>query len=178
MAAMFFGTPMALFPALAVRHGGSGALGALYAAPSVGAFLATLTSGWTGRVHHQGRAIALAAATWGVAIAGFGLAPWLWLALIGLVVAGGAHMVSGIFRQSMWNRTIPDQLRGRLASVELLSYTSGPLLGNAEAGVAASLVGVQASVVSGGILCVLSVAAAAAALPAFWSYDDRTAVRT
>jgi MFS family permease len=178
MAAMFFGMPMALFPALAVRYGGSAALGALYAAPSVGAFLATLTSGWTGKVHRHGRAIALAAASWGVAIVGFGLAPWLWLALIGLVVAGGADMVSGIFRISLWNRTIPDQLRGRLASIELLSYTSGPLLGNAEAGAAASLVGVRASVVSGGVLCVLAVAATAAALPAFWRFDDRTAVRT
>jgi MFS family permease len=173
MAAMFFGMPMALFPALAVRYGGSAALGALYAAPSVGAFLATVTSGWTGRVHRHGRAISIAAALWGLAIVGFGLAPWLWLALLGLAVAGAADMISGIFRMTMWNRTIPDHLRGRLASIELLSYTSGPLLGNAEAGAAASLVGVRASVVSGGALCVVAVAGTAAALPAFWAYDAR-----
>ena len=175
MAAMFFGMPMALFPALAVRYGGSAALGALYAAPSAGAFLATLTSGWTGRIHRHGRAIAVAAALWGLAIVGFGLAPWLWLALLGLAAAGAADMVSGIFRMTMWNRTIPDHLRGRLASIELLSYTSGPLLGNAEAGAAASLVGVRASVVSGGALCVVAVAGTAAALPAFWAYDARRA---
>ncbi len=178
MAAMFFGMPLALFPALAQRYGGSAALGALYAAPSVGAFLATLTSGWTGRVHRHGRAIAVAAALWGVAIIGFGLAPWLWLALLGLVAAGAADMVSGIFRMSMWNRTIPDHLRGRLASIELISYTSGPLLGNAEAGAAAALFGVRASVVSGGVLCVLTVAATAAALPTFWRYDARAPVET
>jgi MFS family permease len=173
MAAMFFGMPMALFPALAERYGGTAALGALYAAPSLGAFLATVTSGWTSRVHRHGRAIAVAAALWGVAIVGFGLAPRLWLALVGLAAAGGADMVSGIFRMSIWNRTIPDHLRGRLASIELLSYTSGPLLGNAEAGAAASLVGVRASVVSGGALCVVTVALTAAALPAFWAYDAR-----
>jgi len=173
MAAMFFGMPMALFPALAERYGGTAALGALYAAPSVGAFLATVTSGWTSRVHRHGRAIAIAAALWGVAIVGFGLAPWLWVALVGLAAAGAADMVSGIFRMSIWNRTIPDHLRGRLASIELLSYTSGPLLGNAEAGAAASLVGVRASVVSGGALCVVAVGATAAALPAFWAYDAR-----
>jgi MFS family permease len=173
MAAMFFGMPMALFPALAERYGGSAALGALYAAPSVGAFLATVTSGWTGRVHRHGRAISIAAALWGVAIIGFGLAPWLWLALLGLAAAGAADMVSGIFRMTMWNRTIPDHLRGRLASIEMLSYTSGPLLGNAEAGAAASLVGLRASVVSGGVLCVVAVAGTAAALPAFWAYDAR-----
>ncbi|MGH9035376.1 MAG: MFS transporter [Acidimicrobiia bacterium] len=176
MAAMFFGMPLALFPALAQRYGGSAALGALYAAPSAGAFLATLTSGWTGRIHRHGRAISVAAALWGVAIIGFGLAPWLWLALLGLVAAGAADMVSGIFRMSMWNRTIPDHLRGRLASIELISYTSGPLLGNAEAGAAAALFGLRASVVSGGVLCVLSVAATAAALPSFWRYDARTPV--
>ena len=173
MAAMFFGMPMALFPALAERYGGSAALGALYAAPSVGAFLATVTSGWTGRVSRHGRAITVAAALWGLAIVGFGLAPWLWLALLGLAAAGAADMVSGIFRMTMWNRTIPDHLRGRLASIEMLSYTSGPLLGNAEAGVAASLVGVRAAVVSGGVLCVVAVAATAAALPVFWAYDAR-----
>lgn len=178
MAAMFFGMPLALFPALAQRYGGSAALGALYAAPSAGAFLATVTSGWTSRVHRHGRAISVAAALWGVAIIGFGLAPWLWLALIGLVLAGAADMVSGIFRLSMWNRTIPDHLRGRLASIELISYTSGPLLGNAEAGAAASLLGLRASVVSGGVLCVLAVAATAAALPAFWSYDARAPVES
>src|SRR5882724_2043323 len=173
MAAMFFGMPMALFPALAVRYGGSAALGALYSAPSVGAFLATVTSGWTGRVHRHGRAISIAAALWGLAIVGFGLAPWLWLALLGLAAAGAADMISGIFRMTIWNRTIPDHLRGRLASIELLSYTSGPLLGNAEAGAAASLVGLRASVVSGGALCVVAVAGTAAALPAFWAYDAR-----
>jgi MFS family permease len=173
MAAMFFGMPMALFPELAGRYGGSAALGALYAAPSIGAFLATVTSGWTGRVHRHGRAITIAAALWGLAIVGFGLAPWLWLALLALAAAGAADMVSGIFRMSMWNRTIPDHLRGRLASIEMLSYTSGPLLGNAEAGVASSLVGVRPAVVSGGVLCVVAVAGAAAALPAFWAYDAR-----
>jgi MFS family permease len=173
MAAMFFGMPMALFPALAERYGGSAALGLLYAAPSVGAFLATVTSGWTARVHRHGRAITIAAMLWGVAIIGFGLAPWLWLALLGLVAAGFADMVSGIFRMSIWNRTIPDHLRGRLASIELLSYTSGPLLGNAEAGAAASLLGLRPAVVSGGVLCVVAVAGTAAALPAFWAYDAR-----
>ena len=173
MAAMFFGMPMALFPELAERFGGSAALGALYAAPSVGAFLATVTSGWTGRVHHHGRAITVAAAGWGLAVVGFGLAPFLWLALVALAAAGAADMVSGIFRMSMWNRTIPDHLRGRLASIEMLSYTSGPLLGNAEAGAAAALVGVRPAVVSGGVLCVIAVAGTAAVLPAFWAYDAR-----
>ncbi|MDQ1417353.1 MAG: hypothetical protein QOF81_2966 [Acidimicrobiaceae bacterium] len=176
--AMFFGMPMALFPAIASGYGGAGVLGILYAAPSAGAFLATLTSGWTTRVHRLGRAILIAAAAWGTAIVIFGLASTLWLAVTGLVVAGAADMMSGVFRITLWNRTIPDSLRGRLASVELVSYTAGPLLGNAEAGAAASLVGVGASVVLGGGLCVLAVVLSAVGFPALRACDDRPHTRS
>jgi MFS family permease len=172
--AMFFGMPMALFPAIAEEFGGAGVLGLLYAAPAVGSLLATVTGGWVSRVNRHGLAIIIAAGVWGTAIAGFGLAPNLPLALAGLVVAGGADMVSGIFRMTIWNQTIPDRLRGRLAGIEQVSYTSGPLLGNLEAGVVASLASVRASVVSGGVLCVVGVVLAAIALPAFRRYDART----
>jgi MFS family permease len=173
MAAMFFGMPMALFPAFAERLGGPEVLGLLYAAPSVGSFLATVTSGWVSRVHRHGAAVVVAAAVWGLGIRVFGLAPGLELALAGLVVAGAADMVSGIFRMTIWNQTIPDHLRGRLAGIEQVSYSSGPLLGNFEAGVVASLAGIRASAVSGGILCVVAVAVTAFFLPAFWRYDAR-----
>jgi MFS family permease len=176
--AMFFGMPMALFPAMAEDFGGgAGVLGLMYTAPEVGALLATVTSGWVARVHRHGLAIAAAAIVWGIGIVGFGLAPTLPLALVGLVVAGGGDMVSGIFRMTMWNQTIPDRLRGRLAGIEQVSYTSGPLLGNLEAGVVASLTSVRASVVSGGALCIVGVLIAAVALPAFWRYDARTSQR-
>ncbi|HEX6675840.1 MAG TPA: MFS transporter [Actinomycetes bacterium] len=171
--AMVFGMPQALFPAIATRYGGAGVLGLLYAAPSVGALLANATSGWTGRVQRHGRAILVAAAVWGAAIAAFGLAGRLWLALALLGLAGAADMVSGIFRAVIWNQTIPDHLRGRLAGIELLSYTTGPLLGNVEAGSVAALVGVRASVVSGGLLSVVGVVLVALAMPLFRGYDAR-----
>jgi hypothetical protein len=106
-----------------------------------------------------------------VGIVVLGLAPGLALALVGLVIAGFADMVSGIFRGTIWNQTIPDRLRGRLAGIELVSYSTGPLLGNVEAGVVASLAGVRASIVSGGVLCIAGVAVAAALLPAFRRYE-------
>jgi MFS family permease len=171
--AMFFGMPMALFPAMAERYGGTAVVGLLYAAPGAGSILATLTSGWAARVHRHGRAVVLAAAAWGVAIAGFGVAGKLWLALLCLALAGGADAVSGIFRATIWNETIPDRLRGRLAGVEMISWSTGPLLGNAEAGIAAALVGLRASVVAGGALCVVGSLALAAALPRFRGYDAR-----
>jgi MFS family permease len=171
--AMFFGMPHALFPALAVSYGGAGVLGLLYAAPAVGSFLATLTSGWTSRIHRQGLAVLWAAGGWGVAITLFGVAGPLPLALLFLALAGAADMVSGIFRSAIWNTTIPDHLRGRLAGIELISYASGPTLGNVEAGAVASLTSPRMSVGLGGVLCVAGTAVLALALPAFRRYDDR-----
>jgi MFS family permease len=176
--AMFFGMPLALFPAFAEEFGGAGALGLLYAAPSVGSLVATATSGWTARVHRHGMAVVWAAAGWGVAITAFGLAPNLGLALLLLALAGGADMISGIFRGTIWNTTIPDHLRGRLAGIEQVSYSAGPLLGNLEAGVVASFAGIRASIVSGGVLCVAGVGFAALLLPAFRRYDARAQLAT
>jgi MFS family permease len=173
MIAMFFGMPMALFPAIAQGLGGPGVLGLLYAAPAVGSFLFSATSGWTKRVHRHGMAVIVAAVIWGVAIIGFGIAPGLIASLAFLAIAGAADMMSGLFRSVIWNQTIPDSLRGRLASIEMLSYTSGPALGNFEAGLVASVFSVRVSVVSGGILCVAGCLICALALPAFRNYDAR-----
>ena len=171
--AMFFGMPMALFPAIAEGFGGASVAGLLYASPAAGMFLATVTSGWVKHINRHGLAVCVAAAGWGAAIVGFGLASSLWLAVVCLMLAGAADMVSGLFRSTIWNQTIPDHLRGRLAGVEMVSYTTGPLLGNAEAGIAAGLFGVRASVISGGVLCVAGTAVLALMLPAFLRYDGR-----
>ncbi|PZR84367.1 MAG: MFS transporter, partial [Candidatus Aeolococcus gillhamiae] len=170
MNAMFFGMPLALFPQIATSFGGPAVLGVLYTGPAVGSLLASLTSGWTRSVRRHGVAIGLAAAAWGVAIIGFGFAPTLWLAFITLVAAGAADMVSGIFRGALWNQTIPDAMRGRLAGIEMISYSSGPALGNLESGLVGALAGVRASVVSGGVLCVAGTAVLCALLPRFWRY--------
>lgn len=181
MAAMFFGMPTALFPALALQFGhedpgisAATALGLLYSAPAVGAFLASLTSGWSSRIHRHGLAVILAASVWGLAIVCMGLVSSLSLALVFLAVAGGADMVSGLFRSVIWNQTIPDALRGRLASIELVSYSSGPLLGEVESGAVATVFTPRFSILSGGVLCVLSVGLLALALPQFRRYDDRS----
>jgi MFS family permease len=166
--------PLALFPALAEGYGGGAVVGFMYAAPGVGVIVAMLTSGWTRHVHRHGRAIVAGASGWGLAIAGFGLAHTLWLALAMLVLAGAADAISGLFRGVMWNETIPDELRGRLAGVEMISWSSGPTLGNAEAGFAAALVGVRTSVMAGGALCIAGSVGLALALPRFWRYDSRS----
>jgi MFS family permease len=176
--AMFFGMPMALFPQLAQGYGGNAVVGLLYAAPPAGAVVATLTSGWTRRVHRHGRAVAYAALGWGLAIAAFGFAGTLWTALLFLALAGGADAVSGVFRATIWNETIPDRLRGRLAGVEMISWSSGPMLGNARAGIAESFAGLRGSVVGGALVCVAGTIVLAALLPRFLGYDSRHGATT
>jgi predicted MFS family arabinose efflux permease len=174
--AIFFGMPMALFPAIAERLGAA-SVGLLYAMPAVGALLATLTSGWTGKVNRHGRAVTLSVVAWGLAIVGFGFATKLWVGLLCLVAAFAADMVSGLFRMTIWNQTIPDHLRGRLASIEMISYMTGPYLGNAEAGLVASLFGLRASVVSGGLMCVIGAGVLVLFLPGFIRYDGREGLK-
>jgi MFS family permease len=178
MVAMFFGMPTALFPVLAAQYVREGtassaatALGFLYAAPAVGSFLMAITSGWTGRIRRHGLAVILAAGAWGLAITGMGLASSLPLALLCLALAGGADEISGLFRGVIWNQTIPDELRGRLASIELISYSSGPLLGDVESGAVASAFSPRVSILSGGILCIVGVGLLALVLPQFRRYD-------
>jgi len=124
-------------------------------------------------VHRHGLGVMVAATVWGIGIVAFGLSDSLWPALFGLALAGGADCVSGIFRLTMWNQTIPDALRGRLAAIEMVSYMSGPLLGHAEAGAVAALFGVGASVISGGVLCIVGVLVCGTLLPRFVRYDAR-----
>ena len=112
----------------------------------------------------------LSAASWGVAVVALGYAPNLAVAVVCLAVAGAADMMSGIFRMSIWNETIPTHLRGRLAGVEMISYMTGPLLGNARAGWMATLRSIRFSVAGGGLICFSGVLACIPVLPAFWRY--------
>ncbi len=176
MNAMFFGMPTALFPAMAANFG-AGTVGLFYAAPSVGALVATLTSGWATKVNRHGLFVALAAALWGVAMIFFGLAQNLYLALFCLALAGGFDMISGVFRMTIWSQTIPHHLRGRLAGLEMISYTSGPKLGDLEAGIVATLFNVRTSIVSGGILCVVGTIVISALIPKFIRYHGSEGIK-
>ena len=168
--AMTFAMPMALFPNMGERWGGASATGWLYSAMAIGSLVMTLFSGWTARVQRQGAAVVWAAGLWGAAVVALGFAPTLPLAVLCLALAGAADMVSGLFRMTIWNQTIPDELRGRLAGVEMISYMTGPLLGNARAGLVATSFGDAISIISGGVLCVVGVLACVPLLPGFLRY--------
>jgi MFS family permease len=175
IAAMLMAMPVVLFPALAedvFRH--PSLLGLLYTAETIGSMVATATSGWASRVHHHGRAIVISAIAYGCAIGLAGLAPSIGVAIALFALAGAADMVSGIFRSTIWNQTIPDTMRGRLAGIEMLSYSLGPLGGQVRAGIVADVWSVRAAIASGGALCVVGVTATAVWLRDFWTYDART----
>jgi len=173
---MFFAFPQALYPALATVYGDR-YVGFFPAAIAAGALVASLTSGWTKNVHRHGVMVIAAALLWGVAILFFGLVNSLVPALLLLATAGFFDMISGIFRGAIWNQTIPNFLRGRLASIEMMSYLTGPMLGSAKMGIVAERFGVKAALVSGGILCVVAVAGSALFLPKFFNYDGREGIR-
>src|SRR5215813_8527287 len=176
MVAMTFAMPMALFPSMSDVWGGSSAAGWLYSAMSFGSLFTTIFSGWTSKVIRHGAAVVIAAAIWALAIVFVGFSSSLPLAVVCLAMAGAADSVSGVFRGTIWNETIPSDLRGRLAGVEMISYISGPLMGNARAGLVASMSSNTISVVSGGLTCFVAVLLCIPLLPAFWSYraDRRT----
>jgi MFS family permease len=121
--------------------------------------------------------IIAAAALWGVAIMLFGFATNIWVALGCLVLAGFFDMISGIFRGAVWNQTIPNHMRGRLASIEMISYLTGPYLGSAKMGIVAERFGNGPALISGGIMCVAAVGIVALLLPKFFSYDGRDGIK-
>ncbi|WP_435599674.1 MFS transporter [Streptomyces sp. C10-9-1] len=174
LAAMFFAFPNAIFPFLADELDAEWSLGLMYAAGSVGSVLLGLTSGWTSRVRRHGLLVVLGAAGWGAAVFAAGRFDEVWLVLLCLAVAGAGDMLSGLGRSTIWNQTVPEELRGRLAGIEVLSYSVGPQLGQVRAGAMAGWTGTRPAVWSGGLACVVSVGLLAAALPKLLTYDART----
>jgi MFS family permease len=174
--AMIFGMPSALFPVLAldVFRTGPAGLGLLAAAPAVGAFGAALLSGWVAAVRRTGRAIVIAVVVWGAAIVGFGLSTFSFALALGfLAIAGGADVLSAVFRSSLVQLETPDALRGRVTSIHILAVSSGPQLGDIEAATLASVIGAQASVVSGGLLCLMGVAGVVRLFPELLAHRSR-----
>lgn len=177
LVAMVFGMPRSLFPVLALTQFGAGhdtqaeIVGILFSAVSVGALVGALTSGWVHRIERQGLAVIVAVAVWGCAIAAFGLVgDRLPVALVCLAVAGGADVVSAVFRSTILQDSVPDDLRGRLSGIHITVVAGGPRIGDAEAGFAAAAFGPTVSVVSGGVLCVVGVGALALLVPEFARY--------
>ena len=175
LVAMTFGMPRALFAVLAltVYDAGATGTGILYASVSAGAVVAALSTGWVEHARWLGRIVIGAVIVWGLAIAAAGFMPSLWPAAALLALAGAADSISAVCR-SIINQTVtPEHLRGRMSATFMLVVTSGPRLGDLEAGIAASLTTAGVAVVSGGLVCVAGVFVVVALFPALAAYDGR-----
>ncbi|HEY7874661.1 MAG TPA: MFS transporter, partial [Actinomycetota bacterium] len=177
LVAMVFGMPRAVFPALASENfGGADALGLMYAAPAVGALIGALTTGWVKRVRRQGLAVLVAVAAWGVAISLVGLSLFSFsLTLLLLALAGAADVVSAVFRGTILLENAPQSMWARVSALQLMVVTSGPRLGDIEAGLVAGAVGAPASIVVGGLASIVGTAWVAARWKAFRTYEGRRA---
>lgn len=171
--AMIFGMPQALFPVIGteVLGGDASTVGLLYAAPGAGALLGAMTSGWVSSIKRQGRAVIAAVVVWGAAIAAFGLVTSVWMAVALLALAGGADVISAVFRVTILQLAVPDRLRGRLSSIQIAVVAGGPRLGDFEAGAVAAATTPQFSVVSGGLACILGALFIARKIPEYDRYE-------
>jgi ENTS family enterobactin (siderophore) exporter len=175
LCAMTFGMPRALFPVLSltVYHAGASGTGALFSAVAAGATVAALTTGWLGHARWLGRIVLGAVAVWGIAIALAGVTSELAVAVVLLAIAGAADSVSAVCRSTISQTLTPDRLRGRMSSVFSLVVASGPRLGDIESGTVAAVATPRASVISGGVACVVSVGVVAALFPQLAKYDGQ-----
>ena len=173
--AMILAQPRALFPALSILwfHGDASTTGLLVAAPALGALLGAVFSGPLGRIHRHGLAVLVAVASWGTAVAVFGLTRDLWLGLFFLALAGCSDTVSMIFRNTMMQVAAPDEMRGRLQGVFIVVVAGGPRLGDFVAGSVSTLTSPVVAITGGGIACVLAVCVLGLTRRGFARYDSR-----
>jgi MFS family permease len=171
--AMIFGLPVALFPAFVIDVLGASPslVGLLYSAGALGSLLVALVSGRAKHVRRQGLVTIVACVCWGAGIVGFGFARTLWLALLFLMLASASDMVSGLYRDAILKTVTPDEMRGRLEGISLAVVGTGPSLGNAEAGLLASVTNVRFSIRFGGFACILGAGLVALVLPKYRRYD-------
>jgi MFS family permease len=172
--AMTFGMPRALFPALSltVYHSGAAGVGLLYSAISAGAFVAAFSTGWLTTARRLGRITAGAIAAWGLCITLMGLTSSLALGMIFIAAAGAADSVSAVCRSTILQTATPDHMRGRMSSLFIVVVAGGPRVGDVESGTVAAVIGTQASVVLGGLACIVGLVPLLLAFPAFWRYDE------
>ena len=173
MIAVLFGGAVALLPIFAqdILHVGSEGFGVLRAAPAVGASITMLGSTRFPLHKNAGKKLLWAVAAFGVCIIVFGLSTYFWLSVIALFLSGAVDGVSMIIRQTILQLKTPDNMRGRVASVNSMFVGSSNELGAFESGVTAKLMGTVTAVVFGGTMTLLTVGITAFVSPSFRKLD-------
>ncbi len=170
--AMVFAMPMALYPQMVSEMNISSKLGWLYAAIPLGAATTSIFSKPFSKIKRHGAGVIMAATAWGIFIILMAFTQNIYIILSCLILAGAADNVSAIYRSTIWNEVIPANIRGRLGSLNMLSYMVGPLIGNVRAGSMAAMTNTHISILSGGILCTVICFACIWIFPKFWDYQS------
>ncbi|MFF2201942.1 MFS transporter [Streptomyces sp. NPDC058145] len=167
LAATVLSFPVSLFPLVNAERFGDDprTLGLFLSALAVGGVAAAALSGSLTRLGKPGTVMLCASGTWGAAMVLFGLStsPWAGLAL--LTLAGAADATAVVSRSTIVQTRTPDALLGRVTAAEQIVGQAGPSLGNVRGGLLAGFSSGTTALVSGGLMCVLAVAAVAAATP-------------
>lgn len=165
--------PLALFPAIAHERfaGSPRMLGLMTTALGAGGLAGALLSGPLGRATRPGRVMLVAVGVWGLALAGFGAVSGAVATLGLLAVAGAADVASVVLRQSIVTLATPDAMRGRVNSVNYVVGALGPQVGNARAGLVATLASPGVAAVTGGLACAAGAGLLALAFPALARHE-------
>ncbi|MGA7194197.1 MAG: MFS transporter [Anaerolineales bacterium] len=171
--ATFFASANTLMPFVAndVLHVSVVAYGWLSAAQSVGAVLVALVISQVHQLRRQGPLFLVAVGIFGLATIFFGAATSFAVAWIALAVTGAADGVSTIIRNTIRQLETPDEMRGRMTSVNQIFFQGGPQLGEFEAGVVAQLFGTPFAIISGGIGCIIGLGFITLKWPRIWKYN-------
>lgn len=173
MIAVLFGGAVALLPIFAqdILHVGSRGFGILRAMPAIGTFATIMLSAYFPVVKKAGLKLMTAIFIFGICIIAFGLSKLFWLSCFALLASGMADGYSVVIRQTILQLKTPDNMRGRVASVNSMFVGSSNELGAFESGVTAKLMGTVTAVVFGGAMTMLTVLSMAHFIPSFRTLD-------
>ncbi|MCX8073922.1 MAG: MFS transporter [Candidatus Binatia bacterium] len=179
MLAVIFGGATALLPVYAneILRVGPRGYGILSASLEMGALLTSLALMLLPPIRRAGRALLSAVAVFGVATIVFGLSRWFPLSVAAYMMAGMADQISVVMRSTIVQLNTPDHLRGRVSAINFMFINASNQLGAVESGFVAALTSPTFSVVSGGVGCLLVVAAIALRVPALRTYTIRGEIR-
>lgn len=179
MIAVLFGGAVALLPVFAqdILNVGSEGFGVLRAAPAVGSFLMMFMSAYFPLNKNAGFKLLAAVFGFGVSIIVFGLSSWFWISVLALFFSGATDGISMVIRQTILQLKTPDEMRGRVSSVNSIFVGSSNELGAFESGLTAKLMGTVTAVVFGGSMTLITVLATGFALPKLRNLDLRKDLR-
>jgi MFS family permease len=175
MISVLFGGAIALLPVFAqdILQVGSEGFGALRAAPAIGAFLTMLTTAYLPISKNAGKKLLFAIFGFGLCIIVFGLSQIFWISLLALFFSGVTDGVSMVIRQTILQLKTPDDMRGRVASVNSIFVGSSNELGAFESGLTAKLMGTVTAVVFGGTMTLITVVTTGIVNPTLRNLDLR-----